>query len=103
MTDRRSRLPRAWVRAIAWVVGGTTFFSIAGALGAAPKPASSAPSKVSAAPRRVVIRKIVRRVIIVDAPRAPVAASAPTSVSSSNSGGSSAPAPAPPTTSTGGS
>jgi hypothetical protein len=99
MTDRRSRLSKAWVRAVAWIVGGATFFSVAGVLGAAPKPASSAPPKETAAPRRVIVRKIVRRIIVVDAPKAPVGVSAPTS-SSTHTG--SAP-PAPPTTSTGGS
>jgi hypothetical protein len=100
MTERRPRLPKTWIRAIAWITGGATFFTLAGMFGAAPKPASSAPSPVTAAPRQVIVRKIVRRVVVVDAPRAPVAA-APASVSSSQSGGS-APAP-PPTSSTGGS
>jgi len=104
MTERRARLPKAWVRAIAWVLGGATFLSIAGVFGAAPKPAVSAPDTQTAAPRRVIVRRIVRRIVIVAAPTAPVTASVPSPASSSQGrGGGSSNPPAPPTTSTGGS
>ncbi|MBI3647214.1 MAG: hypothetical protein HY240_00390 [Actinobacteria bacterium] len=98
MTDRpqrRPRLAKGWVRAIAWISGGTAFFSALGVIGVAPKPAVSAPK---AAPRRVIIRRIIKRVVIVDpAPGVPVVASAPT-VTSSGGGVTSQP-----TSTTGGS
>ena len=104
MTERRPRLPKHWVRAIAWITGGATFISLLGAFGIAPKPAASAPVRETPAPRKVIVRRIVRRVVIIDAPTAPVAASVPATVSASSGGSSYHPPSNPPaSTSTGGS
>ncbi len=108
MTDtaprKRTRLSKGRVRAVAWVAGGATFLTGLGIFGAAPKVASS----IETSPRRprqrpvVIVKKIVRRVIITDAPAAPITISQGSSSSTSAGGGGSTSAP-PVTTSTGGS
>jgi hypothetical protein len=107
MTDAPRSKKKRWskraVRATAWTAGATAFISALGAFGAAAIPV--APDQASAAtpPRqKVVIRRIVKRIVIVDAaPPAPVRV-----VSSGGSGSAPAAAPAPapaPAPSTGGS
>ena len=99
---RKKRWSKRAIRATAWTAGATAFISALGAFGAAAIPvASDQASSPTAPPRqKVIIRRIVKRIVIVDA-----APPAPVRVVSSG-GGTSAPAPAPapaPTTSTGGS
>ena len=107
MTDTaprtRTRLSKGRVRTVAWVAGGVTFLTGLGIFGAAPKVASS----FEASPHRprqrpvVIVKKVLRRVIITDAPAAPITISQGSSSSSSSGGGSTSPPPV--TTSTGGS
>jgi len=108
MTDaprpKRKRWSKRAVRVTAWTAGATAFISALGAFGAAAIPvASDQASSPTAAPRqKVIIRRIVKRIVIVD-PAAP----APVRVVPSAGSGSvpaAAPAPAPaPAPSTGGS
>ncbi len=77
MTDARPvkkpRWSRGQIRFLAWVSGSAAFLSFFGALGLSPKPAV-ANGAVAAAGRRplprqkIIIRKIIRRVVIVDPP-----------------------------------
>lgn len=112
--SRRRRWSRSTIRVTAWVTGAATFFAGVGALGAAPKPANGATSEPGALrrpPRQtIIVRRVIRRVVIVEptAPEAPVyvvdGGSSSSSSSSGSSNGGSAPAPAPapaPTTTTG--
>jgi hypothetical protein len=109
MTERGHRPPR-WspgrIRAAAWIASGATALASGAALAASPQP-SADPSAVSAtrreAPRRIVERHVIRRIIVVgtgptsptDVPTIVVQAPAPVAAAQ-------APAPAP-VTSTGGS
>lgn len=106
MTERAPRAPRAkrWsrgrVRALAWITGLATFLTGVGVLGAAPMPDQPALASDSRwSPRtRVVVRRITRRVVIVDpAANAPVTyVPAPTTTSSGSTGSAGASAPAAP-------
>lgn len=103
---KKTRWSRGQIRLLAWVSGSAAFFTVAGIVGVAPKTAAASKDVVSPRPRlpvqKVIIRRIIRRVVIVDAPK-PVYSSGSTysapTYSSSSGGGSttvSAPAPAPP-------
>lgn len=98
MTDVRSkprRLSKRLLRAWAWIAGALAFFTPWAVLGMSPKPAADAAAP-AAGGRVIVIRRITRRVIIQDAPKAqPIRY-----VYASGSSGSSASAPV---TSSGGS
>jgi hypothetical protein len=101
--NRRKRLSKGRVRAIAWVTGVTTFLTGWGILGIAPKPAASADAAKTRPTRPpTVVHRILRRVVIVDpASPAPVRfVDAPGAGGPAAGGG--APAP-PPATTTGGS
>jgi hypothetical protein len=104
MTDtprRKARWSRGRLRTLAWTTGIATFLAGAGALGAAPMPETAQPPRDRWVPRqRVIVRRITRRVVVVEpAASAPVTyVQAPAvSSSSSSSGGAPAPAPPPPT------
>jgi hypothetical protein len=114
---KRGRWSRGRVRALAWLAGAATFATGFGILGLAPRPAVAGADRASA-PRtpvvrqKVIVRRITRRVVIVDPPsQAPVTyvssgSSGGSTTSSSSSGGgytAPAPAPAPAPVSTGGS
>jgi hypothetical protein len=107
MTDaprpKKKRWSKRAVRATAWTAGTAAFFSALGAFGVAAIPVSADQGSTATPPRqKVIIRRIVKRIVIVDAaPPAPVRV-----VSSGGSGSApgTAPAPAPvPAPSTGGS
>jgi hypothetical protein len=110
---KKARWSRGQIRLLAWVSGTAAFVAVAGIVGISPKPAAAKDVVTAGRPRpvkqRIIIRRIIRRVVIVDAPK-PTYSSGSTytptySSSSSSSGGGttvSAPAPAPPM-STGGS
>ena len=76
MTDaarpRKKRWSKRAVRATAWTAGAAAFFSALGAFGAAAS--RSRPTDASAPTRqKVIIRRVVKRIVIVDAaPPAPV-------------------------------
>ncbi len=105
MTERAPRAKR-WsrgrLRALAWTTGLATFLAGVGVLGAAPMP--DQPARASGdrwVPRpRVIVRRITRRVVIVEpTTSAPVTyVPAPVSTSSGSSGSVAAPPPAPPPT-----
>lgn len=105
---RRTRWPKARVKALAWATGAATFITGVSAIVAAPRAAvaTSAQTGSRVQVQRVIVRKVIRRVVIVD-PATPIATgTAPVRVvSSSNPVTSSAPqpTPAPPSTATGGS
>lgn len=107
MTDaapapRRRRLPKHWVRAIAWVTGTATFVTGWGTLVASPRPSAAAPPRARTRRPVIIVRKITRRIVIKDPrPVAPVV-SAPTWSGPAQVAAPPAPAPPPPTT-TGGS
>ncbi len=97
---RRTRWSRGRVRGLAWATGVATFLTGIGVLGASPMPERSRDRAASSRTERprVIVRRITRRVVIVEpAERAPVSVvPAPTTTSSSSSssgGGGSAPAP----------
>jgi hypothetical protein len=96
MTEGRPR-PR-WtkraVRTLAWGTAGAAFLTGLGAIGAAPQPPAA--SAVVPIRQKVIVRRIVRRVVIVDPVQAPVTIPASSAVGQAPS----APAPAPPPTST---
>lgn len=102
MTDRartaprRPRLSRRALRAWAWLAGAAALAAPVGALAAHPKVTTT-----HAAPRPVIVQKVLRRVIVVSPRKQP---SQPRIVyvsgGTSTGGGASAPAP---TTTTGGS
>ena len=109
---KKTRWSRGQLRFLAWVSGSAAFLSFFGILGISPKPAA-ANSGVAAAGRprpvrqKIIIRKIIRRVVIVDAPKPTYSSGSYSSYTptytptySGSSGGSgttvSAPAPAPP-------
>ena len=58
---RRPRLSKRVLRAWAWIAGGTALFAPLGILAAQPRVATAS----AAAPREVIVKKVVRRVIIV--------------------------------------
>jgi len=95
-TARRRRWPQRRVRTLAWLTGGATF--VAGVVGIAgsPKPsaAASLPRSERAAAPKVIERRVIRKVIVVDAPKAaPVTAAPPVVYVPAPAP---APAPAPP-------
>ena len=102
MTDRagaprRPRLSKRALRAWAWIAGGAAVFAPLGALAVKP----TIPTE-RAAPRPVIVKKLLRRVIVVS-PRQQAAAPRVVYVGGDTSSIGSAPtAPAPPAT-TGGS
>jgi hypothetical protein len=107
MTDaprpKKKRWSKRAVRATAWTAGATAFISALGAFGAAAIPVATDQATSPASPPRqkVIIRRIVKRIVIVDAAPAPVRV-----VSSGGSGSAPAAAPAPapaPAPTTGGS
>ncbi len=92
---RRQRLSKRTLRAWAWVAGGAALFTPLAALAAQPKVGTTSAS----APRPVIIKRVVRRVVVVTAKQP----TAPARVVYVGGGtGGTAPAPAPVTT-TGGS
>ncbi|MGZ8629483.1 MAG: hypothetical protein ACXWZF_00745 [Actinomycetota bacterium] len=99
---RAKRWSRSRVRALAWTTGLATFLAGIGVLGAAPMP--DQPARASGdrwVPRpRVIVRRITRRVVIVEpATPAPVTyVPAPVTVSTGSSGSVAAPPSAPPAT-----
>jgi hypothetical protein len=98
MTDvprRKARWSRGRLRTLAWATGIATFLAGVGALGASPMPETAQPPRDRKVPRqRVIVRRITRRVVVVEpATSAPVTYVQAPSVSSSSS---SAPAPAAP-------
>lgn len=101
---RKARWSRGRLRSLAWTTGIATFLAGVGALGAAPMPEQAQLSRGGWAPRqRVIVRRITRRVVVVEpATSAPITYVQAPSVSSSGTVGTAAPAPAPPP-STGGS
>ena len=117
---KKPRWSRGQIRFLAWVSGSAAFLSFLGALGLAPKPAAAngavAVSARSPLPRqKIIVRKIIRRVVIVDPPAATYSSgsytyaptySSGTTYSSGSSGSTvaaAAPPPPPPPVSTGGS
>ncbi|HEX7248478.1 MAG TPA: hypothetical protein VF351_10305 [Actinomycetota bacterium] len=102
---RRTRWSRGRVRALAWATGLATFLTGIGVLGASPMPEQTRPRTGPGrdARPRVIVRRITRRVVIVEpAESAPVTyIPAPTTSSSSSSssspGGSGGGSAAPPT------
>jgi anti-sigma factor RsiW len=102
MTDQERPKKQRWskraVRATAWTAAATAFISALGALGAAPKPAA-ADQGASSAPRKIIVRRIIKKVVIVgQAKPAPVHV-----VYTGGGGGSTTSAPAPAPVTTGGS
>jgi hypothetical protein len=110
MTDPRPAKKRRWsrrkIRALGYASGLLTFVAGLGVLGYAPRPATaeSASGTHKPKPRRtVIVRRITRKVIIVDAPTASVPV---TYAPSYSSGGTTVSNPAPvaaPAPTTGGS
>jgi hypothetical protein len=93
---RRRRWTKRAVRVLAWGVAGSAFLTGLGAIGAAPRPPSAA--ALGPVKQKVIVRRIVKRIVIVDPVPAPVTIPASSTVVGS------APAPAPPpSTTTGGS
>lgn len=86
----RARWTKRAVRTLAWGTAAAAFLTGLGAVGAAPRP--SAASAVAPVKQKVIIRRIVKRVVIVD----PVPAPVTIPVSSTVGAAPSAPAPAPP-------
>jgi len=101
MTDvprRKARWSRGRLRTLAWATGIATFLAGVGALGASPMPETAPQPRDRRAPRqRVIVRRVTRRVVVVEpATSAPVTYVQAPSVSSSSSSSGGAPAPAPP-------
>jgi hypothetical protein len=103
MTDARPRRrwPKRAVRAVAWTAAGAAFLTGLGALGAAPRPSGAA--AVAPVRQKVIVRRIVERVVVVDPVAAPVTIPAGSSTSTGQAPSAPAPAPAPAPTSSGGS
>jgi hypothetical protein len=93
---RRPRLSKRALRAWAWLAGAAALSAPLGALAAHPKVTTT-----HAAPRPVIVQKVLRRVIVVS-PRKQPSQPEIVYVSGGTSAGGGAPAPAP-TTTTGGS
>lgn len=117
MTEARPVKKPRWssgkVRALAWATGSATFLGGLGVLGMSPKPATAggeaAQARQKPIKQKIIIRRITRRVVIVDPPtQTPVYyasggssysgsySSGSSSSGSSGSSGSSVSAPAPP-------
>lgn len=97
MTDAERPKKQRWskraVRATAWTAAGTAFISALGVLGAAPNPATAGQAAPTA-PRKIIVRRIIKKVVIVGQ-----AKPAPVHVVYTGGGTTgSAPAPAPVTT-----
>jgi hypothetical protein len=118
---KKPRWSRGQIRFLAWVSGSAAFLAFVGAIGISPKPAV-ANGAVAGAPRRpvprqtVLVRRITRRVVIIDPPTPTYSSGSPgyipsytptyTTGSTYPSGGTVAaapPPPPPPPVSTGGS
>ena len=101
MTDQERPKKQRWskraVRAAAWTAAGTAFISALGVLGAAPNPAAAGQTATSA-PRKIIVRRIIKKVVIVGR-----AKPAPVHVVYTGGGGTTGSAPAPAPISTGGS
>jgi hypothetical protein len=100
MSDRRRLASKATLKLTAWTLAAAAFLASWAILGALPKPTSPVAVPRAAAPKVVVIRKVLRRVIVHTA--ASVAPAAPAVTFNPGPSGSSGP-PAPAPTSTGGS
>lgn len=101
MADRapKRRWSKRVVRTTAWTTAAAAFISALGAIGAAPTPAvATRGSSAKPVRQKVIIRRIIKRVVIVD-PAGP----APVQVITTGGGTAGAPAPPPPAPSTGGS
>jgi hypothetical protein len=85
----RTRWTKRAVRALAWGTAGAAFLTGLGAIGAAPQPPAA--SALAPVRQKVIVRRIVKRVVIVDPVQAPVSIPA-----SSSTVGQAPPAPAPP-------
>lgn len=96
IAPRQPRLSKRALRAWAWVAGAAALSAPLGAFAAQPKVTTT-----HAAPRPVIVQKVVRRVIVVS-PRKQPSKPEIVYVSGGTSTGGGAPAPAP-TTTTGGS
>jgi hypothetical protein len=101
MTDQERPKKQRWskraVRAAAWTAAGTAFISALGVLGAAPNPAAAGQT-ATRAPRKIIVRRIIKKVVIVGQ-----AKPAPVHVVYTGGGSTSGSAPAPAPVTTGGS
>ena len=97
---RKARWSRGRLRTLAWTTGIATFLAGVGALGASPMPETVQPPRDRWVPRqRVVVRRITRRVVVVEpAASAPITYVQAPAVSSSSSSSGGTPAPSPPPT-----
>jgi len=106
---KKPRWSRGQLRFLAWVSGSAAFLSFFGILGLSPKPAVASGAVTAAGrPRpvrqKIIIRKIIRRVVVVDPPTPTYSSGSyaytpsytPTYSGSSGGGGTVATAPAPP-------
>jgi hypothetical protein len=95
---RRRRWPKQRVRALAWMTGAATFITGVVGIAGAPKPSTAAPlprSQRAAAPR-IIERHVIRRVIVIDAPKAAPITASPPVIYVPAAAPAPAPAPAPP-------
>lgn len=101
MTDAERPKKQRWskraVRATAWTAAGTAFISALGVLGAAPNPATAGQAAPTA-PRKIIVRRIIKKVVIVGQ-----AKPAPVHVVYTGGGSTTGSAPAPAPVTTGGS
>ncbi len=101
MTDQERPKKQRWskraVRAAAWTAAGTAFISALGVLGAAPNPAAAGQTATKA-PRKIIVRRIIKKVVIVGQ-----AKPAPVHVVYTGGGSTTGSAPAPAPVTTGGS
>ena len=97
---RKARWSRGRLRALAWTTGLATFLAGIGALGSTPMPERAQAPRDRWAPRqRVIVRRITRRVVVVEpAASAPITYVQAPSVSSSSSGSVATAPAAPPAT-----
>ncbi len=101
----RARWPKTSVKGLAWATGAATFVTGVSALVASPKAAVGATSDHTKTPaQRVIVRRVIRRVVIID-PAAPSSGGTPPArvVLTGPGPSARAPAPTPPSTTTGGS
>jgi anti-sigma factor RsiW len=100
MTDQERPKKQRWskraVRATAWTAAATAFISALGALGAAPNPAA-ADQPTSKAPRKIIVRRIIKKVVILGQEK-PAPVHVVYTGGGSTTGSAPAPAPAPVTT-----
>jgi hypothetical protein len=63
---RPLRLSRRSARLVAWIAGVASFASLWASIGANPKPevVTSRPTSVRAEPKRILIKRTIRRVIV---------------------------------------